>query len=185
MQQTQKLDLSSEEVQSYEHWLKCLMIDEIKIGLGIFSKNVKTEKREINCSLEWTNSIFDLQFELKPKKVEDTLNLKIFKDYLKGPKGSIDSRHRSLLDLIVELDSQGSQGSIYKVFETIKEKNNHSQPLENRLHSSFSFADFSNQSSKVNVVIINAIKKIHNKQNYYLFSVHDISNVLTKSLQKV
>jgi hypothetical protein len=57
--------------------------------------------------------------------LEDHLNLKIFKDYLKGRNGKKDQRKRSLLEVIAELDSQsGNGGSIFKVFEVVREKKN-------------------------------------------------------------
>lgn len=48
--------------------------------------------------------------------------MRIFTDYLKGPKGKKDKKQKSLLDVIIELDSHGSQASIYKLFEIVKEK---------------------------------------------------------------
>ena len=51
--------------------------------------------------------MFDKQFELLKDKVEDQLNLRIFSEYLKGPKGIKDKRLKSLLDVISELDSLG------------------------------------------------------------------------------
>lgn len=50
--------------------------------------------------------IFDQQFELKPELIEENLNKRIFKEYLKGQNGKKDKRKRSLMDVLAELDAQ-------------------------------------------------------------------------------
>lgn len=101
-----------------------MLIDEIRIGLAIFSKKylAHSRNRAFKCCLSWSNSIFDQQFELKPEKIDVNLNRRIFRDYLKSPNGKKDKRKRSLMDVIAELDALPSQTFLIKVFEVCKEK---------------------------------------------------------------
>ena len=72
-----------------------MLVDDIKQGLAVFGKervySASRKSREI-FNLKWSNQLFDWQFELKPNCIEDGLNRRIFKDYLKGPNGKIDKR---------------------------------------------------------------------------------------------
>jgi signal transduction histidine kinase len=52
-------------------------------------------------------------------------------------------------------------------------------------HSSYSFSDLHNKRSRVEVVIVNASKRQINNQNYYLFYIDDISDVLSAGLMKM
>jgi len=55
----------------------------------------------------------------------------------------------------------------------------------NRKFSSYSFSDFWNKRTSVDVVVINAVKKYKNKQTYYFLYVNDISDYLTAGLMKI
>ena len=84
-----------------------MLVGDIKIGLAIFRRKARGHERSapFKCSLDWSNQIFDIQFDLKSESIEDPLNQKVFRDYLKGPKGKKDKRQKSLLDVLLELDS--------------------------------------------------------------------------------
>ena len=94
------------------------------MGLAIFKKKIQSRDRRktFKCCLEWSNHIFEQQFEIKPDSVEDHLNQRIFKDYLKSRNGKKDQRRRSLLEVLAELDSSTGQGSLFKIFEVVREK---------------------------------------------------------------
>ena len=94
----------SQEFSRYEWQLKDLLFDQIKLGLAILRKKTFPNRRDktFKCCLEWSNPIFDVQFELKPENVDEHLNQRIFKNYLKGPNGKKDKRKRSLLDLALD-----------------------------------------------------------------------------------
>lgn len=109
--------------------------------------------------------------------------MKIFKDYLKGPKGQKDKRLRSILEILKELDSLGPKGSLLKVLEIEKDKASEPPALTN--NSSYSFSDLHNKRSRVEVVTVNASKRQRNNKNYYLFFINDISDVLTAGLMKM
>ena len=72
-----------------------MLVNDIKLGLAVFGKGriyyTGRKSREI-FNLKWSNQLFNQQFELKPDCIEDGLNRRIFKDYLKGPNGNIDKR---------------------------------------------------------------------------------------------
>ena len=84
-----------------------MLLEEIKMGLAIFKKKAQSRDRRkaFKCCLEWNNPIFEQQFEIKPDSVEEHLNQRIFKDYLKSRNGKKDQRRRSLLEVLAELDS--------------------------------------------------------------------------------
>ncbi len=182
---SQKLDLSVEMI-GHDYILKQLLLDEMKSGAAIFSRKVSLKKSgltQFKCCLEWSNSSFDKQFELKSDQIGDSLNLKMFKDYLKGPKGSKNKKLRSIFDILKELDSLGPKGSILKVLEIERERA--TEAAVNSGYSSYSFSDLHNKRSRVEVVIVNASKMQRNNQNYFLFYVSDISDVLTAGLMKM
>jgi signal transduction histidine kinase len=88
-----------------------------------------------------------------------------------------------LLDVLAELESLGIQGSLFKVFEVVKQVDTQSQ-INNKF-SSYSFSDLQNERARVDVVVIHAVKKLKNKQTYYFIYINDISDYLTAGLFKI
>jgi hypothetical protein len=90
-----------------------------------------------------------------------------------------------MLDVIVELESQSGQTSIFKVFEVVREKAKETQKVVKTGYSSYSFSDLFNQRSSSEVIVISVTKKYVNKLNYYLVNVNDISDYQTAGLMKI
>ena len=90
---------------------------------------------------------------------------------------------KSLLDVLAELEHLGIQGSLFKVFEVVKQAE-----FQNQKHnkfSSYSFSDLQNERTRVDVVVIHAVRKLKNKQTYYFIYINDISDYLTAGLLKI
>jgi hypothetical protein len=65
------------ELNRFEGHLREMMMDEIKMGLAIFRKKARhpdDRQKCFKCCLEWSNAVFDQQFELKNDFIEDQLN---------------------------------------------------------------------------------------------------------------